>query len=145
MKAISSSAAKAIFGEWKNPAIKRCLGKQPYKTITMAEKVAQRDSSRTGDLIIAYQCFDCGRFHVGHADRSQLIVRQQVERRGFSLPKDFPHCGGPIAEQRRIAAWESGNSAVFCSKKCQRKGSRKARHARRDAQAAEFAAWLESK
>jgi hypothetical protein len=130
-------------GKWSNPAVKRCLGKQAYRRITIAEKVAQRDSERTGELIIAYQCFDCGRFHVGHADHSQKIVRQEVERRGFSLPKSCPHCGGPIPEERRLAAWECGNRNVYCSTKCQQKGGKKARHARRTEHATEFAAWLE--
>jgi hypothetical protein len=131
-----------VIGEWSNPAIKRCIGKQAYRGIRIAEKVAQRDSLRTGELIIAYQCFDCGRFHVGHADRCQHIVRQQVERRGYSLPTACPHCGGPISEERRIAARESGNRNVYCSKKCQRKGGKKARHARRAELAQDYAAWF---
>jgi hypothetical protein len=134
-----------ITGEWKNPAINRCFGKQAYRHITVAEKVAHRDSDRTGDLIIAYKCYDCGHYHVGHADRSQHIVREEVERHGFSLPKICPHCGGAIPEARRIAAWESGNRNVYCSNKCRDKCGRKARHARRAANAAEFAAWLEQR
>jgi RNA polymerase-binding transcription factor DksA len=80
---------------------------------------------------------------VGHADKSQQIVREQVERRGFSLPTNCPHCGAPIPKERRLAAWESGNQTVYCSTKCRQKGGKKARHARRAAYAIEFAAWLE--
>jgi len=129
-----------IIGEWKNPALRRRVGKQAYRRITIAEKVAARDSQRTGELIIAYQCFDCLRFHVGHADQSQQIARQH---RGFSLPTTCPHCGEPIPEERRQAARESGNLTVYCSKKCSRKGAKKARNARRAQHAEEYAAWLE--
>lgn len=132
-----------IIGEWSNPAVRRCFGKQAYRRITIAERVAQRDSERTGELIVAYQCYDCGHFHVGHADQSQHIVRQQIDLRGFSLPVSCPHCKGKIPEERRLAALESGNRNVFCSKKCQRKGAKKARRARRAEHAAQFAAWLE--
>jgi predicted sulfurtransferase len=129
-----------IIGEWRNPALKRCVGKQAYRRITIAEKVAERDSLRTGELIIGYQCFDCERFHVGHADESQKIARQ---RRGVNLPTTCPHCGEPIPEERRQAARESGNLTVYCSKKCSRKGAKKARNARRAQHAEEYAAWLE--
>jgi hypothetical protein len=127
-----------IIGEWRNPAVRRCLGKQAYRRIKIAEKVAHRVSEQKGELLIAYECFDCGRFHVGHADRSQQIVREEAERSWFSLPTNCPHCGGPIPEERRVAARESGNRNVYCSTKCQQKGGKKARRGRRAQRAAEF-------
>ena len=130
-----------IIGKWKNPAVARCYGKQAYRRVKIAEDVARRDSERTGQLIIAYQCYDCGRFHVGHADLSQRIARQQFDR--TCLPAVCPHCGGPIPEERRRSAWESGNRNVYCSKRCQRKGAKRARRERRAVHAAEFGSWLE--
>ena len=123
-----------IVGQWKNPAVRRCYGKAKFPNIATAEKVAQRDSERTGDLIIAYQCFDCLRFHVGLADRSQILARQEPEARLIELPTACPRCSGPIPEQRRIAAAEAGNANVFCSNRCRDKQSKSKRHARRAAQ-----------
>ena len=132
-----------IIGNWNNPAMSRCNDKQAYRRIDIAEKVAERDSRRTGDLIIAYECYDCGRFHVGHADHSQRLVREGHERRGFALPTMCPCCGKPIPEERRRAAWESGNRTVYCSRKCRQKGGKKARHVRRAAREAAYSAWLD--
>ena len=125
-----------IIGEWKNPAITRCHGKARYPSMAIAEKVAQRDSEHTGELIVAYKCYDCARFHVGHADFSQLIARKEQEARRVELPTSCPRCGGPITEERRIAAVESGNSNVYCSSKCQAKHAKTRRNALRMTQRA---------
>jgi len=37
--------------------------------------------------MIAYECYDCGRFHVGHADNSQRLVREEVVRKGVCPPR----------------------------------------------------------
>ena len=132
-----------VVGEWSNPADRRCYGKWAYRKMTVGEKMAQQDSARTGELIIAYQCYDCLRFHVGHADQSQQIVRHQAERSDFSLPAACPNCEGPIPEERRIAAWESGNPTVYCSKRCQKKCGKKALRTRRAGQVEEYAAWFD--
>ena len=123
-----------IIGEWKNPAINRCYGKAPYPSMAIAEKVAQRDSENTGDLIIAYQCYGCARFHVGHADRCQFIARRKLEERRIELPTACPRCSGSIVEERRLAAAESGNTNVYCSNECHAQHSKSRRHARRAAQ-----------
>lgn len=127
-----------IIGEWKrNLTDGRCDTKHPFPFVKMAQKAARLASQRTGHLIIAYECIDCGLYHIGHADRSQIIVRQErpLKEPGppktIVLPTSCPQCGGPIPEQRRTAAERTGSSTVYCSRKCQGKGSRKARHARR--------------
>src|ERR1700744_6386301 len=56
-----------IDGEWHNPGISRCYGKVRFKRIETATEVAARMSLKTGEVLIAYQCPDCLRFHVGHA------------------------------------------------------------------------------
>jgi hypothetical protein len=53
----------------------RCQGKIPYRTIERAELVAAKRSLVLSELLIAYECFDCGRFHIGHADASQKALR----------------------------------------------------------------------
>jgi hypothetical protein len=131
-----------IFGRWQNPAILTRNRKVAYRSMAIAEKSARRASERAGELIIAYECCDCGRFHIGHANKSQIIVRERLERRLHNLPTSCPRCGSPIPEERRLAAWESGNRNVYCSKKCQQKGGKKLRHARRTIREAEFTEWL---
>lgn len=128
-----------INGEWKNPALRRCDRKAAYPSWKVAESVAQKISIRTGELLIAYQCFDCNRFHVGHADRSQIIVRENASKPKTKVhtpivfPTACPHCGQPIPDERRRAAQDSHTPIVYCSRKCQQKGSRRARRERREA------------
>jgi hypothetical protein len=57
-----------IWGEWQNPALTRCDSKLAFRSLNQAAVQAERASNRTGELIIAYTCFDCGAFHIGHAD-----------------------------------------------------------------------------
>ena len=71
-----------IFGQWENPSLRRCDGKSAYSS-KKAEKAARLASKRTGDLIVAYMCYHCGKWHIGHADKSQHIVRAETDRRGF--------------------------------------------------------------
>jgi len=130
-----------IIGRWENPAVARCYGKQAYRKMTTAEEVAQRDSKRLGTLVVAYECYDCGDFHVGHADLSQRLARQNLDKNG--LPTVCPYCSEPIPEERRQCAWESRSRNVYCSKRCQEKGGKKARGARRAAHVAEISSWFE--
>ncbi len=58
-----------------------------------AEQKAERASGRTGELIIAYECVDCGFYHIGHADLSQRLAREvRIARCRV--------CGSPIPEHR---------------------------------------------
>jgi hypothetical protein len=106
--------------EWKNPAhFKRCHGKRGYSSIRKADIQAERASARSGDLIIAYACFDCGYFHIGHADLSQQIVRVPLAARPCQ------HCGGPIPEAKTLKATRFHSTALYCSDQCQKKAQRK--------------------
>ena len=111
-----------IYGEWSNPAQRRCLYKAAYGSWHLAEEKAQKASLKTGDLIIAYECYDCKKFHIGHADHSQHIVRQVALS---SVNSQCPRCHAPIPDERRYQAAESGNSTVYCSEKCSRKWRKK--------------------
>src|SRR6266478_2095884 len=85
-------------------------------------------SLRTGDLIVAYECYDCGKFHIGHADQSQKIVREVAVS---SVNSNCRRCNAPISDERRYQAAESGNSTVYCSRKCQDKWGKKKRQAKK--------------
>lgn len=52
----------------------RCGRKKPFGQKT-AITIAKRLTEESGELLVAYKCFDCGSFHVGHADKSQRIAR----------------------------------------------------------------------
>jgi hypothetical protein len=117
-----------IDGVWRNPAIRRCNRKIAYSSWHKAEERAEKASLRTGDLIIAYQCYDCGKFHIGHADQSQKIVREVSVS---SVNSNCPRCTAPISDERRYRAAESGNTTVFCSGKCRDKWAKKRRQAKK--------------
>ena len=119
-----------IYGEWRNPAIRRCYRKIAYPSWRKAEKRAEKASIRTGDLIIAYECYDCGKFHIGHADLSQKIVREVSVS---SVNSHCPRCNAPISDKRRYQAAESGDTTVYCSAKCQDKWGKKKKRAKKPA------------
>jgi predicted nucleic acid-binding Zn ribbon protein len=79
-------------------------------------------------LIIAYQCFDCLKFHIGHADESQKIVRREAVSR---LNTRCPNCNAAIPMERRFQAAESKNDSVYCSAKCAKKFGTKRAQARK--------------
>lgn len=58
---------------------RRCDGKVPYRTMPRAELAAAKKSLQLSELLIAYECCDCGRFHIGHADQSQKAARAKTE------------------------------------------------------------------
>ena len=80
-----------------------------------------------GELILAYTCPDCGRFHIGHADRAQILARQEHE----GLP--CQHCGGVIPEFKKQRAQRFKGCALYCSDGCQKSAAQLRRRARQDA------------
>jgi len=64
----------SIKGVWKNPTKSRCDVKCAYPSMAVAEAKASSASRRAGHLIIAYKCFDCSTFHIGHPDLSQQLA-----------------------------------------------------------------------
>jgi len=124
----------------------RCHGKKRYRSSEQATKAAEGRSKATGDLIISYQCPDCTFFHIGHADRSQILARRSSsDNRQPSNILDLPFealareelaaKGGPdaqtstalclvcdyaISDARVEIAKRSGNVARYCSSRCAR-------------------------
>jgi hypothetical protein len=80
----------------------------------VAERRAEKASAKTRDLITAYKCPDCGRFHIGHPDLSQGLARQTHVDNGCL------RCGRPIHEARRQKAKEWGSPSLYCSANCRK-------------------------
>ncbi len=77
---------------------------------------AQECSLKTGQIIVAYQCPDCRRFHIGHADSTQLLVREQELN---SLPRSCTVCGGFITPAQQLEAISKKRPFVYCSQTCE--------------------------
>jgi hypothetical protein len=102
-------------GTWKNPEhFKRCAGKRRYRTIAKAALAADRASRRTGELIITYDCPDCGCRHIGHADRTQLVLRDNL------TAPICRQCARPIPIPRQRRSTLGGNDCLYCSEACRR-------------------------
>lgn len=67
-----------IIGHWKPGEKRRCKGKQALPH-GKAEAVAKKMSKRSGEWLVAYQCYDCGWFHVGHADSTDLAIAAKLD------------------------------------------------------------------
>ncbi len=119
----------SITGTWENPAASRCDPKRAYTKASSATIAAEKASKRTGELIIAYQCPDCGSYHIGHADLAQRLARE--------VHVDLPcqYCGGVIPEFKKEKAARFGSKALYCSDACQ---SHAANARTRDRKAATF-------
>ena len=110
---------------WLNPVSpRRCKRKRRYFSSTQAEVFASRASARTGELILAYECPECGKFHIGHADRAQLIVR------GDRCAPACQQCGESIPLARREKATANTSDIVYCSDDCKRLARRQRRKSR---------------
>ena len=59
----------------------RCGKKKWYHSLKLAEIVAEERSLATGEWIIAYECVDCGRFHIGHASPTDYALAMEQEKR----------------------------------------------------------------
>lgn len=117
-----------IIGTWSNPADYRCNGKRAYPSMTIAEEKARRASARAGHLIIAYQCFDCGAFHIGRADESQVLARQKQVKE-----EPRPRCilCGELMQVRTDCFNPNPAGPVCGTKRCKRRRARRRRAARR--------------
>ncbi len=78
-------------------------------------------STRAGALIIAYECPDCGYFHIGHADLSQRLARE------VRIPR-CRVCENPIPPHRMLWVKPRETPPHYCSKAC-KKRARKLREA----------------
>jgi predicted nucleic acid-binding Zn ribbon protein len=108
---------------WRNPKTKRrCTGKLAMRSASQAEKAAGRASRRVQELIIAYECWDCGYWHIGHADMAQRIAHG----------KPFEQ---PVIERRvgcAVCKEEIPNGLqIYCSATCRSKMKRRKSKARK--------------
>ncbi len=92
----------------------RCTRKRSYRKANLADAAAQRASTRTGELIISYQCYECLQWHIGHADKSQILARTSPGCPTCEV------CCQPIPFDRLDKAKRKGISLTTCSKACQR-------------------------
>lgn len=106
--------------QWINPAhFSRCHGKRRFHSMVLAERKAEQASLRTGDLILAYECCDCGRFHIGHADPSQTLARTP------RIDHPCKQCGGAIPAFKKQRARFFQGVAVYCSDRCKKNAAKK--------------------
>ena len=113
---------------WRNKkSFGRCDRKQTYRTGDKAYQLAMRNSKKTGELIISYKCFDCGKWHLGHADQSQIIVRQQDAR------PTCEYCGKAIPPFRVRIDKLSQTVVKSCSTECAKLRARYLKQQRRAA------------
>jgi hypothetical protein len=94
---------------------KRCAGKQFYRRADSADWAAQRASKRTGELIISYKCYDCGGWHIGHADAAQIAAREALSKPICAI------CDKPIPEGRLGKAAHYKTRTTTCSPPCARR------------------------
>jgi hypothetical protein len=96
----------------KKVHFRRCARKRGFRNPNIADELARRASLKTGELIISYQCYDCGKWHIGHADLSQILAR---------IPPNGPICmicGQRIPDSRIEKAERKGIVIQTCSKLC---------------------------
>lgn len=92
--------------------VDRCARKQAFRSAAQADALAEKASKKTGGLIISYQCFECGGWHIGHADKSQIAARK------LSQNTRCLNCGERILIARLDWAKRSGTKTNACSQAC---------------------------
>jgi hypothetical protein len=92
----------------------RCTRKRRYRKANLADAAAQRASIRTGELIISYQCYECLQWHIGHADKSQILARTSPGRPICEI------CAEPTPFDRLDKAKRQGRPLTTCSQVCRR-------------------------
>ena len=110
----------------KELVYKRCDSKVAHRSMRIAERLAERASLKKGELIITYQCIDCGSFHIGHADLSQRLARAPH----VDLP--CQHCGATIPDSRNERR-RFQSRALYCSDRCQKVAADRRRVSRKHA------------
>jgi hypothetical protein len=109
---------------------KTCSFKAAYSTWDRAEDQAIQMSIKTGESIVTYECSECSRFHIGHADKAADKSRK-IREAALSLNTLCPRCDKPVSDERRFASARSGRSLVYCSRWCRRKSAIKRRNVNR--------------
>jgi hypothetical protein len=76
-----------------------CTRKGAYSTLKGAECVAEKARAGTGELIIAYSCEFCGRFHIGHLSQTNALHI----KRNRQVPPDTQEEGQGQRERDRFS------------------------------------------
>ena len=100
-------------------ALIRCGRKRAYRKPALADEAAWRASTKTGEWIISYQCYECLQWHIGHADKSQILARTSPGRPTCEI------CWQPIDTNRLEKAERKGICITTCSRACQQELARK--------------------
>ena len=91
----------------------RCKRKRTFRNPGSADEAAQRASIRTGELIISYQCCECLKWHIGRADRSQILAHAPPGTSTCVI------CTQPIRPERIKKAKKKGIHITTCCQWCQ--------------------------
>lgn len=79
---------KKIEGSWKPGPKHRCEGKIGFYSAKRAEASAENMSRKLEEWLVAYDCYTCGMFHVGHASPTEIaILEKEAARRKPNPPK----------------------------------------------------------
>ena len=106
---------------------RRCARKQWFARVADATEVAREMSRKHGELFMAYECCDCGNWHVAHADKAQQALMPPLsEIRGNTVNEELccPECGA-IITKKRLHELKGSQQLPTCSKACSvRRGKR---------------------
>lgn len=96
---------------------RRCGGKRRLSP-RKAGVIAGLMSVKHRELLIAYECFDCGYWHVGHADSSQIKAHGDLLERLRTHADTCQVCGQKLSLNRRVAIVEGSAKPGTCSTAC---------------------------
>jgi RNase P subunit RPR2 len=93
----------------------RCENKQAFRSAELADELALKASMKLGKLVISYECCDCGQWHIGHADKTQITAHRPLDRM-FCV-----ECSEILPEQRLLTLRVGRSSTMTCSPACTKK------------------------
>jgi hypothetical protein len=90
---------------------KVCDRKVPYRTYESAAKAAERMIYKTRTWLHPYQCFECGKYHIGH---SYAMAEKYGELQDWLCPV----CGLLVPE--KLMMRQKDDKLHFCSRDCRK-------------------------
>jgi hypothetical protein len=114
--------------DWLKKSSRTCDKKAAFPVAEQADKAAEKASRNTGRLIISYKCYNCGAWHIGHADESQQIVNKPIEPNPKLPAPVCIVCNATLSKDRRnlLKRLERNGiiASITCSSRCQRRNHR---------------------
>jgi len=101
-----------MMDELREQSIRRCDRKQGYRNPKLADQLAERATRKSGQLVVSYPCYECGLWHIGHAEVAQVLARM------LPGPSNCEICGRPIHPNRVLKGNRKGARVTTCSKPC---------------------------